>query len=94
MTYRISYPSGKTFEFAGTYMMEDVGTWRCPCIDSGGHVHVLDQRAIITQDGAQIYHPRRNLDGLDPKLQRGHRRLPGACGSIHSGCVPVAKQAA
>ena len=70
MTYHISYPSGKTFELAGTYMMADVGAWRCPCIDSGNHVHVLDQRAIVMHDGIQIYHPRRNLDGLDPNLKK------------------------
>jgi hypothetical protein len=70
VTYRISYPSGKTFELTGTYLMADVGELRCPTIDSGERVHVLDQRAIITQDGVQVYHPRRNLDGLDPTLKK------------------------
>ena len=54
----------------------DIGEWRRPSVD-GAMAHVLDQLAIVTQCDVQVYHPRRNVDGLSPDMKKWLDQSPG-----------------
>ncbi len=65
-TYDIVYPSGKRFTLSGEFQLVDLGPLRLPVIQQpNGRAHILDQRAIVSIASKQVYHPRRNVDGLD-----------------------------
>lgn len=63
--YYVRYPSGAAYQPRGQFLLLPLDTTRCPSItlETGG-VLMLDQRAIVTCDGAIVYSPRRNADGL------------------------------
>ena len=75
-TYHVSYPSGKRYLAEGEFKIVDLGPLRCPLVDQEGAAWVLDQRAIVTQEGKVIYHPRRNVDGLTKDMKDWLGRNP------------------
>lgn len=76
--YRIRYPGGDTFSLKGTFALYDLSPNLVPGVDLGGDkpIVILDHRAIVELDGKQVYHPRRNLDGLDPDIRKWLTKHP------------------
>lgn len=63
--YDVRYPSGATRTLRGVFRLVPLDTTMCPAIlPSPGSYLLLDQRAIVTCNGAVVYSPRRNADGL------------------------------
>ena len=69
MRYLVRYPSDRMFEVTGEYKLCPVGDWLTPAVLlTSGEVALLDPRAVVNLLGAEIYSPRRNLDGLSPEM--------------------------
>ena len=57
----VSYPSGRTFDVVGSFILTQLHDWRLPSIwQSENAVTILDARAIVTIGGLEVYSPRDN----------------------------------
>jgi hypothetical protein len=71
----VRYPSGRQFRVVGKFVLakiSDDDPWVHAVIldpDQPEHAILLDQRAIVTLNGINVYHPRRNIDGLTPEMR-------------------------
>jgi hypothetical protein len=68
--YVVYYPSGTMFSVRGVFLLAPLDDWLIPSIDrSDNTIMALDQRAVVTHNGVEVYSPRRNLDGLTLEMR-------------------------